>query len=73
MYLLQEDQTLVSVDQSRLLDALFVFESDCNEYIMTSRVRSRVISWYTYPVAYMFCKLRIDVAEATVSILCQEE
>ena len=29
MYLLQEDQTLVSVDQSWLLDALFVFEGDC--------------------------------------------
>ena len=29
MYLLQEDQVLASVDQSWLLDALFVFEGDC--------------------------------------------
>ena len=29
MYLLQEDQALASVDQSWLLDALFVFEGDC--------------------------------------------
>ena len=29
MYLLQEDQTLSSVDQSWLLDELFVIEGDC--------------------------------------------
>ena len=29
MYLLQEDQQLASVDQSWLLDALFVFAGDC--------------------------------------------
>ena len=29
MYLLQEDQTLASVDQSWLLVALFVFAGDC--------------------------------------------
>ena len=29
MYLLQEDQTLASVDESWLLDALFAFEGDC--------------------------------------------
>ena len=29
MHILQEDQTLASMDQSSLLDALFVFEGDC--------------------------------------------